>query len=344
MTLPLSPTVESRRDFLKKMAAAGSLTLFRLSPLALTSCAAGPDGLVNGAPYRYRTLSLDHFAELRQDIETLKANGQLSDNPTFRSYIDNKTFPVPEDFPEAKSVIVLAVYTPLMRVNFTDKGMTEEILVPPQYYDDGQTLEGIEAMVRNEIVKDPACRIQRAKGVMLKRLAVRSGLARYGKNNITYVDGMGSFLTLFAFVTDKVFEKDNWGDVKMLKACRDCTICKDACPNGCIRDDNFVIDAGRCVTLYNEGPGEFPEWMKPEAHNALMGCMHCQLGCPANAKVFEKAGWLEAVSEEETLRILESDADEALLDLLARKLKGYAGLPDRNGFSILTRNLGVLLR
>ena len=202
---------QNRRDFLKKMAAAGSLTLFRLSPLALTSCASGPDGMVCGAPYRYRTLSIGHFAELRQDVETLKANAQLSDHPTFRSYIDNKTYPLPEDFPEAKSVIVLAVYTPLMRVNFTCKGMTEEILVPPQYSDDGQTLEGIEAMVRNDIVKDPACRVERAQGVLLKRLAVRSGLARYGKNNIAYVDGMGSFLTLFAFVTNKVFKEDHWG-------------------------------------------------------------------------------------------------------------------------------------
>ena len=129
----------------------------------------------------------------------------------------------------------------------------------------------------------------------------------------------------------------------MMKACRDCTICKDACPNGCIRDDNFVIDAGRCVTLYNEIPGEFPDWIKPEAHNALMGCMHCQLGCPANAQLFAKAGRLETVSEEETLRILDGDADEALLTVLAQKLKSFAGLPEPSGFSILKRNLGVLL-
>jgi epoxyqueuosine reductase len=36
----------------------------------------------------------------------------------------------------------------------------------------------------------------------LKRLAVRSGLARYGRNNVTYVEGMGSFLELSASLTD----------------------------------------------------------------------------------------------------------------------------------------------
>ena len=43
----------------------------------------------------------------------------------------------------------------------------------------------------------------------MKLLAVRSGLAKYGKNNICYINGIGSFTRLEAFYTDYAFLTDD---------------------------------------------------------------------------------------------------------------------------------------
>ena len=43
----------------------------------------------------------------------------------------------------------------------------------------------------------------------MKLAAVRSGLAQYGRNNICYVEGMGSFFSFHAYLTDRVFEEDH---------------------------------------------------------------------------------------------------------------------------------------
>ena len=157
------------------------------------------------------------------------------------------------------------------------------------------------------------------------------------------MDGLGTFLALFAYLTDAPGLEDSWQEPALLEACRDCSICYGICPSNAIRREEFVIDAGRCITLYNEIDGAFPNWILPSMHNALMGCMKCQLGCPEN----EKAGFAvlrgEDIDEAETGRILEGKPDDRLLETLGRKLRGFPPATDRAQFPILTRNLRALL-
>lgn len=101
-------------------------------------------------------------------------------------------------------------------------------------------------------------------------------------------------------------------------------------------------DAGRCVTLYNEIKGEFPKWIPPDAHNSLMGCMRCQLKCPANSEVIELTGRLEDITEEETTKILNGTPDEELLASLSRKLRNYYPTQSKEYLPIFTRNLRAL--
>ena len=115
----------------------------------------------------------------------------------------------------------------------------------------------------------------------MKQLAVRSGLAAYGRNNITYIDGFGSFHQLQAFYTDQPLEV-HWGKLQMYRLCKGCRICLDDCPTGAIRSSDFVIDPARCITLFNEYPDPLPAWIPASAHNALVGCLRCQLTCPGN--------------------------------------------------------------
>jgi epoxyqueuosine reductase len=179
---------------------------------------------------------------------------------------------------------------------------------------------------------------------MLKRLAVRSGLGQYGRNNICYVDGMGSFTTLLAYFTDYNFLEDHFQDVSLMRRCLKCNICRRKCPTQCIPDKDFIIDAGRCVTLYNEIEGEFPEWLPANAHNALMGCMRCQFDCPQNRDVITKSVRLQDVTEEETHKILAGTTEPELLATLSEKLQYYYPATDPKYFPIFTRNLGVLIQ
>jgi epoxyqueuosine reductase len=292
--------------------------------------------------FKHSAVSVDHLEELQAYIDGLDSEGKISHNEVFRGYISNKQFRIPEDFPSAKSLTIIAVSMRPMLVNFHLNRIKHETVLPPAYYNDGLTEKMLRDYTLEEIVKKPGHRIERAR-VHLKLLAVRSGLGKYGRNNICYVEGMGSMLGLYAFFTDYICE-NSWTELSMMDACKNCRICMNGCPNKCISEENFVIDVSRCLSLFNEVKGEFPEWIRSDAHNALMGCFRCQLCCPANREVIKQAGRLEDVSEEETRKILQGTPDKELLNSLSRKLKGFYPTQSKEDFPVLTRNLRVLLR
>jgi epoxyqueuosine reductase len=292
--------------------------------------------------YKFKTLSVDHLRELQEDIDKLKREGKLSNHKIYRGYLSDKKFEIPKNLPSARSLIVIAIFTKLMLVNFHANGRRHEVMIPPQYYSTGLTEEILQNTIFKRMITEPGYKIEKAKHVHLKLLAARSGLGRYGRNNLCYVEGMGSLLTLFAYFTDYQFE-DNWTEMRMMDCCKDCRICMSHCPTNCITEENFVIDAGKCLSLYNEIEGEFPKWISSGAHNALMGCMKCQLHCPANREVIKLTGRLEDVTEEETAKILEGTPDEKLLNSLSNKLKNFDPTESKDAFPIFTRNLKVLL-
>ena len=91
-----------------------------------------------------------------------------------------------------------------------------------------------------------------------KLLAGSSGLAAYGKNNVTYVPGMGSFHRPTAFYTDLPCSDDPWRAPAMMDRCQKCTACLHACPSGAIVPDRFLVHAEWCITFHNEKPGRVP--------------------------------------------------------------------------------------
>jgi epoxyqueuosine reductase len=292
---------------------------------------------------KYKTVSVSHFPDLQEDIEKLDREGKLSNNEVFRIYIRDFKFAIPDDFPEAKSIIVAAVYTPLMVVNVHYNKQVYEILNPPPYVRRPITPEDIEQAFVNHIIQAKGFKLQRTVSVHLKLLAVRSGLAKYGKNNIAYVDGMGSLFSLYSYFTDYEFPQDDWGEIEMMEICKTCEVCLRKCSTGAISQDAFVIDIEKCLSLYNEILGEFPEWIDSEAHNALMGCMHCQLTCPVNREVSKEIYKLDDITEADTNRILTGDIDTEFLEALSEKLGGIYSVSSEKLFPIMQRNLKVLL-
>ena len=297
--------------------------------------------------YKYKTISVDHIEELQEEIDKLRFAGKLSDNEIYRGYIDTRRFEIPENLPNAKSIIVIAIFTKLALINFYLKGKEHEIMIPPNYYDDGLTNDILENLILKKIIKEPGYKIELTRNLHLKLLAVRSGLGKYGRNNICYVDKMGSMLNLYACYTDFQFEEDNWTEMKMMDHCRNCKICINNCPTNAIpsiSNESFVINAGKCISVYNEIDGKIPDWISAKAHNALMGCMRCQLPCPGNREVIKLTDRFEDITETETEMILEGITEEEFLNSLSNKLKMFYPSDANRFFPRLKRNLEVLIK
>lgn len=297
--------------------------------------------------YRYKTISIEHLGDLQEDIDKLRREGKLSDNETYRSYIDTKKFKVPENFPDAKSIVILAVLSKLALVNFHLDDKKYDVMIPPNYYDNGTTFKDFENIIQNEIIKEPGYKIEYTNKLHVKLLAVRSGLGEYGRNNISYVDSWGSMINLFAYFTNFQFEEDNWTDIKMMDQCKNCQICIKNCPTGAIptlSDENFVINAGKCISVYNEIEGIIPNWIPPEAHNALIGCMRCQKPCPGNRETIKMTERLEDITKNETKALLEEQIDEEIVNSLSKKLKMFSPPNVNKDLLVLKRNLEVLIR
>ena len=295
--------------------------------------------------YRYRVLPVGRFPALQSEFNAARNNSQLGRNKMYLEQIAPLNFKVPGDFPNAKSVVVFAVYSKNMYSNFWLDGQSHRILVPFQYYNDDLNADKLIVLLQKDIIKRPNVRFMDVSSrVPLKLLAARSGLGRYARNGLVFVDGMGSYNVLYAFLTDHSFAEDNWTNLEILDECNRCHACERTCPTRCINRWNYSVNIDKCLTLYNENPGDFPNYILGSMHHALMGCLQCKAPCPVNEGVAELSGKLEDISEEETRKILKGAVDDALLKSLQRKLRQFRATASRDQFPILKRNLSVLIR
>jgi len=284
-----------------------------------------------------KAISTDRLEQLKEDIMSLRNTGAL-DEKVFNDYLVSMKYQVPDDFPEARSIIVIAVPQPQLRIAFMWKGKRVETVVPPTYAFAHEVDERVKKVMAESVAPE-VLRLEKAI-LPLKTLAARSGLTFYGRNNIAYVPKKGSFLRLTAFFADLVCEDDTWGDRKMLPACKTCRNCLKVCPNGVIGEDRFLIKVERCLTFLNEQSAEkdFPDWVDPAAHNAIVGCMHCQRVCPYDKNLIASYTDGGEFSEAETAYLLRGEFKGDKAKAMEDKLK-QIGLD----LSIFPRNLKVLL-
>ncbi|NHK31144.1 MAG: epoxyqueuosine reductase [Asgard group archaeon] len=299
---------------------------------------------INNVRVKYRVLNVKHLQSLQNKIDELNQDGKISQHETLQYYIGKFNFQIPENFPEAKSIIVLALEKKLVLVNFLYNGEKYEVMVPPNYCSSGVSDEEINNFVLTEIIKEKGFRVEQTRNLHLKFLAVRSGLGKYGKNNICYVDELGSFPDLFAIFTDYEFPDGDLEEVKMLNRCEKCSVCIEKCPTHCISQENFIINVDNCIPLYNEIRGEFPDFIKDEFHNALIGCMKCQMYCPENREVMKNVQRYDDIQEEQTKAILDGKDGDKLINTLGHILKFINSETAEYYLPVFKRNLEVLLK
>jgi epoxyqueuosine reductase len=290
--------------------------------------------------YQARGISIDHLPLLQKQIDDQR-DQELLDKQFYHERLDGFRFQIPRDLPRARSMIVVAVPRPQTRAIFTWNGNRRPLILPPTYTAYKSTTEHVENLLTKMLHEKG----YKATGTSLplKLLAVRSGLGQYGRNNLCYVSGIGSFLQLAAVFSDMPCGDDSWQEATMLQRCEECELCRRACPTGAIPSDRFLLRAERCITYHNEKKGNipFPSWMDASWHNCLEGCMRCQRACPLNNQFIDWVGEEEEFSEEETIRIMDSALHDTLPEETTRKL---AHLDILNDLGILPRNLGVFFK
>lgn len=284
--------------------------------------------------------STRHLSELQEEVEG-KLKQDLLNEDFFQERLAWFEFKIPETLPEAQTLIVVAVPRPQSQAIFTWNGKRQALILPPTYTAYDETTKKVQVLLE-EILGRDGYRVA-SSALPLKLLSVRSGLAEYGRNNISYVPGMGSFFQLVAVYSDMPCERDQWREAKMMKSCQECQLCRQACPTGAIPSDRFLLRAERCIVYHNERKGNipFPEWMDPAWHNCVVGCLHCQRVCPHNRNFLQWIGEKEEFTEKETELLLEGTSKDRLTTEMLRKL-GNLSLIDY--LDNLPRNLSVFFR
>ena len=306
-------------------------------------------GLVDAlqqAGYRHALAPVSAIGELCEEVIALRDQGLLA-HRLFAEYEEHWRFEAPEGVDEPRTIVLVAWPSLPLRVRFQLEEGPLDAVVPPTYISSAERAKCLES-VRSVLA--PAGYGAGWARVPVKLLAVRTGLARYGRNNLAYAPSLGSCVRLGALCTDADLGVLSWESTTdagtgrpahaFMDQCGRCHACCRACPTGCIPEDGTVIDATRCLTETNENEGDWPAWITVQSHNSLVGCMRCQEVCPVNRDYLGKDTQLVAeFSRKETDLVLDDLPAEELPAELRAKL---AGLDLDEYSSVLGRNLRAL--
>jgi epoxyqueuosine reductase len=281
-----------------------------------------------------RVVSISRVEEMERTLLGLKASGDIT-LEFYPEIIKYFKFDWSAMLASGRSIIITASPQLPSRVTFGSRS----VIIPPTYIHREIWHKQMELV--KGFLEPLGHKVSRAR-LPFKTLAVRSGLAMYGRNNIAYIPGMGSFFRLAAFYSDLPCNQDSWGPPQTLSNCVKCRICADECPTGCISTSRFLVHAERCLTHFNEQEKPIPEWISPSWHNSLLGCMACQQSCTLNKKLMEK---IENRSETfdyiETSEILSGTPKDKLRGETLSKLESLCLAGDV--YPLLKRNLSLVL-
>jgi epoxyqueuosine reductase len=84
--------------------------------------------------------------ELERDVVSLLDQG-LIDNAVHEAYLMDFKYQAPEQLPDARSIIVVAVPQPRMRIHFAYDGKDVAAIVPPTYANAWTVINGVKAKI-----------------------------------------------------------------------------------------------------------------------------------------------------------------------------------------------------
>ena len=233
-----------------------------------------------------------------------------------------------------KTIIIVAAKFELvgMTFNYQGKSVTDFYCVDQSWVNDKM----------KQVFTENGYNLESIYWLPQKRLAVCSGLAEYGRNNIAYIDEWGSFFGLQTYVTDAPCGEDyNFRDVRMMEICETCGVCIKSCPTKAIKDDKYLIDCRICLCYLVELEKPFPDWLPKSVIHSVYGCYKCQDVCPRNKQALSNITERIEFSEEETAMFLAGARREDMPATLVEKIERL-GIQDWR-LELMPKNLGALL-
>lgn len=288
---------------------------------------------LNNSVVKTKLIPIECLAKIKADI---KRFGETDELNGFQKWIVNEGYmlDVPKLPFEVKSIIISAVKFELVNIIFNYEGKRAKDMFCV-------LRKGVDQNTCS-LLSQNGYNVEYESWLPRKRLAVCSGLAEYGKNNITYIDGWGSFYELQTFLTDMPCEQDyTWQEVCHMKSCDRCSACFKNCPTGSIKDNRFLIDNEICLSNLSESEAPYPDWVPSSAHHSIYGCYGCQNVCPKNKNILSNVTEEICFSEEETNSLLCGTKKESMPKELLNKLERI-GIDDWTLHNV-PKNLKVLL-
>jgi epoxyqueuosine reductase len=294
---------------------------------------------VEVAGWRGAIMPFSSHAEARRGIEDRHAHGEF-DKGFYEERIARWAGESDSEIPNPRSLFAVAVPDRPIRVRFKLQETTLATIVPPTYIHGERSDRAVEERIR-KVLAPAGFAVARARGPT-KAMLTLSELAQYGRNNLAYVADLGSYHRPVVLVSDLPCEEAPRREPEALPRCSTCKACLAACPTQAIGEDRFLLHAERCLTFWNEKPPDvpFPGWVRPEWHNALVGCLLCQQACPENRPFLESIVEGPSFDEETTQAFLAGAAKKDLPVEVQQTLEEW----DLVDFlDVLPRNLGALV-
>lgn len=240
----------------------------------------------------------DALTQGEQAIQAWVAEGRHGSMKYLENFSERKQ-KFYEDFPDAKSVIVLGVnyYTggksEYQKPNVEKKssfrlphlGLTGRVA----RYAWGKDYHQILAARHQEFIQ----KLRKITGDSLKAkscvdiqpiperfAAVRAGFGFVGKHTGLLSKEFGPWLFLSEVVTNLDLEED----ISTTGDCGTCTDCQTVCPTGAL-DQDYKMDARLCIAYWTiEHKGVIPREMRPKIKDWIFGCDECFAICPFTSK------------------------------------------------------------
>jgi len=292
--------------------------------------------------YRLAMGPVEVLDEVSRSFEKRREAGEIEarfyeENLAGFTYLDGVTLRNP------RSVILVAVPKPAHILAFTVGDKKVETILPPTYVRYRKAF----AEVRDDLAEELARSGFRVEllNAPLKALGNRLGLLSYGRNNVGFIEGLGSYFQLVGLVSDMPLAAGSPPPrpaETLLPRCQKCRICAAACPTGAIEKERILLHAEKCYTLFSESLNPIPEDLKPPSPKCLIGCLRCQELCPEDKGLlrYENAAVSFDAEETEAFLGIKPAADGPAFD---RAQKKFQELGLTEGRPVFRRNLKRLL-
>ncbi len=222
---------------------------------------------------RIRRLTEDH-----ERLESYVSNGYQG-NMAYLAHDPLRRADPALDFPEAKTVISLALYyNPPTEMLPTEPYRIARYALGKDYH---LFIKSLLQQLVDEISKTAGDFRYRiccdSEPLLEKAWAVESGMGWIGRNTLLQVKDQGSWFLLGEILTDLELEPD---PAEEQPSCGSCTRCLDACPTQALVAP-YQLDARKCIS-YLSSVLKTDLGDKDDLHGWIYGCDICQEVCPYN--------------------------------------------------------------